>query len=487
MNAMLVALAAPLLAALLAVVWPRRAARFGLLAVAVVGTAVPLLGAELLAQGRVGFVVGGWEVPLGIALAADGLSVLFLGMAALVMAAVLLAARRDFPPGQGGRASFGFWPLALLLWGALNTIFLSQDLFNLYVGLELLTLTAVALVALSGKAATLAAAMRYMTWALIGSLLYLLGVVLIYGAHGSLDIGLLQARQPAPADGLALALMTTGLAVKTALFPFHIWLPPAHAGAPAPASALLSGLVPKASFLIVVRLWFEALPDLATPLTLLLLGGLGAAAVLYGGLLALGQSKLKLIIAYSTVAQIGYLFLVFPLSGGVATMQHGVPGAWSGVIFHALSHALAKAAMFLAAGLFIRAVGRGEVLAMRGLGRELPVATFAFCLAAITLLGLPPSGAFTAKYLMLMAALASGQWWWALLLLGGGLMAACYLYRPVEALFASERAVLVDRPARWEEWVPLALALAAIVLGLFSALLLDLIYTGYQPGVASGS
>lgn len=465
MNAILISLAVPLLAALVSLVWPRLAAHAGLLTVGVVGAAVLLLAAQLLAQGPIRFVLGGWDVPLGIALGADGLSVAFLAMTVVVMAAVLVAARRDFPPSLGGRAAFGFWPLALLLWGAVNAIFLSRDLFNLYVGLELLTLAAVALVALSGKAATLAAAMRYMTWALIGSLLYLLGVALIYGAHGSLDIGLLQARQPAPADGLALALMTAGLAVKTALFPFHVWLPPAHAGAPAPASALLSGLVPKASFLIVVRLWFEAVPDLATPLTLLLLGGLGAAAVLYGSLLALGQGKLKLLIAYSTVAQIGYLFLVF----------------------HAVSHALAKAAMFLAAGLFIRAVGRGEVAALRGLGRELPVATFAFCLAAITLMGLPPSGAFTAKYLMLMAALASGQWWWTLLLLGGGLLAAFYLYRPVEALFAQDRVVLVDRPARWEEWVPLALALAALVLGLFSALLFDLIVTGHLHGSPTGS
>jgi len=487
MNAILISLAVPLLAALVAVVWPRLAAHAGLLTVGVVGAAVLLLAAQLLAQGPIRFVLGGWDVPLGIALGADGLSVAFLAMTVVVMAAVLVAARRDFPPSLGGRAAFGFWPLALLLWGAVNAIFLSRDLFNLYVGLELLTLAAVALVALSGKAATLAAAMRYMTWALIGSLLYLLGVALIYGAHGSLDIGLLQARQPAPADGLALALMTAGLAVKTALFPFHVWLPPAHAGAPAPASALLSGLVPKASFLIVVRLWFEAVPDLATPLTLLLLGGLGAAAVLYGSLLALGQGKLKLLIAYSTVAQIGYLFLVFPLAGGGASTQHWVPGAWSGVVFHAVSHALAKAAMFLAAGLFIRAVGRGEVAALRGLGRELPVATFAFCLAAITLMGLPPSGAFTAKYLMLMAALASGQWWWTLLLLGGGLLAAFYLYRPVEALFAQDRVVLVDRPARWEEWVPLALALAALVLGLFSALLFDLIVTGHLHGSPTGS
>jgi len=485
MTAVVVSLAAPLLAALVAVAWPRMAALAALACGVAVSGAVAMLAARVMAEGPVGMVPGGWMVPLGIGLQADGVAVAFLAMAALVMAAVLTAAIRDFPPGTG-RAAFGFWPLALLLWGAVNAICLSRDLFNLYVGLELLTLVAVALVALSGKAATLAAAMRYLIWALVGSLLYLLGVVLIYGGHGTLDIGLLQDRASAPADGLALALITTGLAVKTALFPFHIWLPPAHAGAPAPASALLSALVPKASFLILLRLWFEALPDAASPQALVLLGVLGSAAVLYGGLQAMGQSRLKLIIAYSTVAQIGYLFLIFPLAGGEGSAQPWAAGAWSGVIFHAVSHALAKAAMFLAAGLFIRAIGTDEVAALRGLARELPIATFAFCLAGVTLMGLPPSGAFTAKYMMLSASIPSGQWWWAVVLLGGGLMAAFYLYRPVDALFSTGEPRVLDRPARWEEWLPLSLALAAILLGIFSALPFDMVNIGRPQAAAEG-
>jgi multicomponent Na+:H+ antiporter subunit D len=485
MIEMVLILASPLLAAMAAVVLPRGAVVFGLGCAALVLAGVVVLAARVLAEGPVSFVPGGWPVPLGIALAADGLSVAFLAMAALVMVAVLIAAMREFAPGRG-RVSFGFWPLALLLWGAVNAIFLSRDLFNLYVGLELLTLVAVALVALSGKPETLAAAMRYMIWALIGSLLYLLGVVLLYGAHGTLDIAMLHQRIPAPADGFALALITAGLAVKTALFPFHVWLPPAHAGAPAPASAMLSALVPKASFLILVRLWFETMPDVARPEALVLMGALGAAAVVYGGLLAIGQSRLKLIIAYSTVAQIGYLFLIFPLAGGEGSAQPWAAGAWSGAVFHAVSHALAKASMFLAAGLFIRAVGRDEITAMRGLGRELPVTTFAFGLAAVTLMGLPPTGAFTAKYMMLTATFPSGQWWWAVVLLGGGLMAAIYLYRPVEALFVQQEVTLKERPALWEEWVPLALALAAVLLGIFSALPFDLVYVGRPDAAVEG-
>jgi multicomponent Na+:H+ antiporter subunit D len=229
--------------------------------------------------------------------------------------------------------AFGFLPLMLLLWAALNVVFLSRDLFNLYVGIELLSIAAVALVAIDGKAQAMAAALRYMIFALAGSLLYLTGVVLVYAAHGTLDIDLLAGRTAAAPDGLALALMTAGLMAKTALFPFHVWLPPAHAGAPAPASALLSGLVPKASFVILLRLWFDAMPDRASDGALTLIALLGTAAVVWGSLCALAQTRLKLIVAYSTVAQIGYLFLVFPLAGGADSSVPWAAGAWNGGVF----------------------------------------------------------------------------------------------------------------------------------------------------------
>ena len=116
---------------------------------------------------------------------------------------------------------------------------------------------------LDGRAATLAAALRYLMFALLGSVLYLLGAVLLYGAYGTLDITLLAARvQPEPAAWVAAALMTAGLLAKTALFPLHLWLPPAHAGAPPAASAVLSALVVKGSFFLVIRLWFEVMPAL---------------------------------------------------------------------------------------------------------------------------------------------------------------------------------------------------------------------------------
>ncbi len=488
MTALTASLVLPLLGALAAVALPRRAAVAAALATTALTLAAVLwLLVEIGTGGTVRLVLGGWQPPLGIALAADGLGAAFLALTAAVMAGVALAARHEMAPAAAGpRAAFGFWPLMLLLWGALNAVFVSRDLFNLYVGIELLTLAAVALVAIGGKAEALAAAMRYMVFALAGSLLYLAGVVLAYGAHGTLDMDLLAARTPARPDGLALALMTAGLLAKTALFPFHVWLPPAHAGAPAPASALLSGLVPKASFLIVLRLWFEVMPDRAATGALMVLAALGAAAVIWGSIRALAQARLKLIVAYSTVAQLGYLFLVFPLAGGDGAAQPWAAGAWTGAMFQALSHGLAKAAMFLAAGLFMVAAGSDRLGALRGLARVMPMTAFAFALAAITLMGLPPSGGFTAKYLMMTAAFAAGQWIWALVMALGGLLAAAYLYRPVAALFA--RVAPTDpRPvARARQAVPLVLAGAAILLGILSAPPFDFLQIGRPEAAEEG-
>ena len=161
------------------------------------------------------------------------------------------------------RAPLVFWTLLQGIQAALSLVFLGGDLFNLYVGLELLTFAAVPLVSLDGRPETVAAALRYLLFALFGSVFYLLGVALLYGAYGTLDIALLAPLvRPEPAVWLAAGLMTAGLLAKTALFPLHLWLPPAHANAPAAASAVLSGLVVKGSFFLVVRLWFDVLAAL---------------------------------------------------------------------------------------------------------------------------------------------------------------------------------------------------------------------------------
>jgi formate hydrogenlyase subunit 3/multisubunit Na+/H+ antiporter MnhD subunit len=358
--------------------------------------------------------------------------------------------------------------LLLAVWAALNAVFLGADLFNLFVALELLTFAAVPLVCLDGRAETLAAALRYLLFALLGSVLYLLGTVLLYGAYGTLDIALLSSRVRAePLAWVALSLMTAGLLAKAALYPLHLWLPPAHAGAPAPASALLSGLVVKAPFFLVVRLWFDVMPGLADRAAAQLLGALAAAAILFGSVLALRQARLKLLIAYSTVAQIGYLFLMFPLSGKSQVGHPWGNSAWTGGVLQAVSHAFAKAAMFMAAGLVYEALGHDRIAGLAGIGRALPITIFAFGLGGLSLMGLPPSGGFVAKAMLLTAAVAEGQWWWALVVLVGGLLAGGYVFLVLARALAdpSEPLTLLTPIARTRQMLVLALALFAVLLG----------------------
>jgi len=436
---------------------------------------IPVLcAAQLLVHGPTDIVIGGWAPPLGIVLRLDGLSSAFLLATGIVSAVIVMFASPDFGMNKHGketRRRYAFWPIVLFLLAGLNASFSSVDLFNLFVALELVTLCAVALVALEGSAAAIAAAIRYFLFAMLGSLAYLLGAAILFGIYGTLDVALLHNAVRGDAATLsACALLTAGLMAKMALFPLHAWLPAAHAAAPTPASALLSALVVKAPFVILLRLWFEVMPAVATPSTTQLLGALGAAGILLGSIMALRQSRLKLIVAYSTVAQLGYLFLVFPLAGGSGAEQPWTTGAWSGAIFHAIAHALAKSAMFLAVGVMILARGHDRLTGLSGIGRELPLATFAFGIAAISIMGLPPSGGFTGKYLLLVAAFASGQWWWAFAILSGGLLAAAYLFRPLNLMMSQAESQSARRTEfRRREILALFLAVLSILLGLLSA------------------
>jgi multicomponent Na+:H+ antiporter subunit D len=422
------------------------------------------------------YLSGAWAPPLGIKLRADGLSAAMMVVTILIIVAAALYAPSEYgvaSSGRESRLSYSFWILLLGVWGAMNAVLLGNDLFNLYVALELLTFAGVPLVCLAGSPATLVAALRYLLFALLGSVMYLLGAVLIYAAYGTLDIGLLIGKlRPELGTWLAVALMTVGLAAKTALFPLHIWLPPAHSGAPPAASALLSGLVVKGSFFLVVRLWFDLAPGLIGETAGQILGAMGGGAIVIGGVVALTQARLKLLIAYSTVAQIGYLFLIFPLAKE--------SNALAGGILQAISHALAKAAMFMAAGLMTEVLQHDRIADLRGIGRALPVTALAFVLAAVSLVGVPPSGGFLAKWLLLSASFAAGQWWWAAIILTGALLAGGYMFRAfAPALADSETPLSLSAPvSRTRELVVMALAICALLIGMFPQTPLELLRIG---------
>jgi multicomponent Na+:H+ antiporter subunit D len=421
------------------------------------------------------YVLGGWSPPLGIALRADGLSVVMICAIAVVVCGIGIYARADFGLAAGApeaRAPLAYWLLLLAVWGSLNLVFVSGDLFTLYVALELLTFSGVPLVCLDGRGETLRAALRYLLFALAGSLLYLLGAVLLYGGYGTLDMLLLaDVVRPEPVAWAAAALMTVGLLAKTALFPLHIWLPPAHAGAPAAASAVLSALVIKGSWFLVVRLWFDVMPGVVTLPSAQLLAAMGATAIVVGSVVALRQERLKLLVAYSTVAQIGYLFLMFPLAFDAAgsALVHGA--ALGAGTLQAISHATAKAGMFMAAGLVYKALGHDRIADLAGVARALPITVLAFVVSGVALMGVVPSGAYLAKKLLLDAADQSGQWWWTIVLQGGAVFTAGYVVLVLVTALRRPAAPVqpVKRVARASELAALALSVSSLLLA-FAAL-----------------
>ena len=415
------------------------------------------------------YVVGGFHPPLGITLRADGISALMMVVSAVIFAGAAGFAWKDFAQPKGkpeARLSLIFWSALLAMASALNLLFTSTDLFNLYVGLELLTFAAIPVVAIKGGAETLRAALRYLLFAVFGSMLYLLGIVLIYGAYGTLATAEIAALATPNAATLAAAgFVTVGLLAKTALFPFHLWLPPAHAGAPAAGSAVLSALVVKGSLFLLMRLWFDTFPGLRAPDAMQMLALLGSLAVIVGSVTALRQQRLKLLVAYSTVAQIGYMFFVFTLVPQ-GTGNELAATAWTGAWMQVVAHAFAKAGMFLAAGLAAEVLGHDRIRDLGGLGRAAPITVLAFAAAGLSLMGLPPSGGFTAKFLLLVAALAEGHWLWAGVIIAGGVLAGAYVFAVLARMMAAPVAgVQCAAVGRGRQWIALALALVALVIG----------------------
>ena len=454
----------------------RRARPVAMALVLAVLVCVLWLAAVLVEEGPVRYPIGGWGAPLGVDLLADGLSVFMLLITALTGTGVAAYGLRYFRPAP--RHAGGFWPLWLLLWGAMNALYLSADVFNLYVTLELMGLAAVALVALAGSAEALTGAMRYLLTTMVASLTYLLGVGLLYHQAGTLDIVTLGERiASAPAGWAGLGLVFGGLLVKSALFPLHFWLPGAHASAPAPVSALLSALVVKATFYLVLRLWLEVVPG--DPVRLgLALAALGVVAILWGSVQALRQAELKLLVAYSTVAQLGYLFVPFGIArADLAAM------AWRGALYFALCHALAKASMFMAVGNFMAGGGSGRLDDLHRTAARQPLTLAAFGVAGITIIGLPPSGGFIGKWMLLQASFEAGAFWLTIVILAGGLLSAAYVFRVVGLAFGNIElgpATGADLPM---QWIALILALATLALGFTAPPLLRVLDVGEPLGL----
>ena len=351
------------------------------------------------------YTLAGYAPPLGIALRADGFSAVMLVTAGLIAPAAALYARTNFATPQElteKRAPLVFWTLLQGIQAALSLVFLGGDLFNLYVGLELLTFAAVPLVCTGrtsrdgggGAALSPVRAVR-------------LGVLSARRRLALWSLWHARHRASGPAYSLRACRMAGGRADDRRAPGEDRAFPIAFVAAPGPRQRARRGergafgAGGKGSFFLVVRLWFDVLAALPGVIPGTILAALGSAAILFGSVLALRQARLKLLIAYSTVAQIGYLFIMFPLGHGPWAAD-----AFTGGVMQALSHAFAKAAMFLSAGLIAESLGHDRIAELGGAARALPVTFLALGLGGLSLMGLPPSGGFAAKWLLMKASIA---------------------------------------------------------------------------------
>jgi multicomponent Na+:H+ antiporter subunit D len=423
---------------------------------------------RLLVDGDFAYPAAGWPPPLGIELRFDRLSTLALPAATITALALLFLRSRVV--GIDGRRTVLHCSLLLLLLGGMNGFLMAADLFNLFVFMELFSVPAYALVAIASSRGAALAALRYLLPGAVSSLLVLFGIGVVHALTGSLNMADVAVRLPAIADSpatiLALALFTTGFLLKAALFPLHFWLPGAHSAAPGPVSALLSALVVKLGVIGLLRILVLFTPALDSPVRVVeeVLVVLGALAIVVGALQALVQHELKRMLAWSTVANMGYISLGLGLANATAS---------TGAIVHVLHHGITKAGVFLAAAALVERTGLRDLDDLRGLGHRMPWSATILSAGLIAVTGVPPTAAFVGKWQIALGTLEAGHGGLLVVVLGGALLALAYGIRVINALFfrapVSER-VITAREAPASMLVPAGLLVAlALAAGLFGA------------------
>ncbi len=459
--------------AVLAGLWRARAAQV----VAVVATALALAAAltglvTVTASEPLHYELGGWPPPVGIEYVLDPLSAFMASIVALIGLLIVIypvEAAFDLRPGRG----VPVYPLALLLLTGLMGVMLSGDLFHLFVFLEIYAISTYGLVSLGGDRATFAA-LRYLLLGTIGSGLYLLGVGFLYFSTGTLNMAHMAELLPAIADSPtvlgAMALMVIGLALKMALFPLHVWLPDAHSYSPPGVAALLAAVQVKAGAYALVRILFDVYGPAYTGIdgvpVSAALTWFGLAGIVVGSVMAIRQTDIKRLLAYSTVAQLGYIGLGI----GLAT-----PLALVGALLHVLNHAMMKSGLFLVAGGIIQRTGLKSIPRFSGLGKRMPWTMAGFAIAALSMVGIPPLAGFWSKFYLVWATIDLGNWVAALIVVSSSLLTMVYFLKLFEQIFVREPteevvATAIEPSGRVVGTVGV-LASAIVLIGVFNAVI----------------
>ena len=487
--------AAPLLTAFVLPVlgWWKRAAVFPLTLAALVfafGASIAVTR-EVLANGPVHYYMGGWAPPWGIEYRIDHLGALMLLLVGFVTLLVGIYSKRsvlrELPDKE-----VPFYSVYLLLVSGLMGMLVTADMFNLYVFLEISSLTSYALISIGGGAAVVSA-FRYVILGTVGAAFYLLAVGYLYSATGTLNMADLATILPDLYETnvvlVGFAFFVIGISIKMALFPMHAWLPGAYADAPSAVSALIAATTTKVAAYVLVRVMFFVFePRFSVdmiPVTTLL-SWMGAIAMILGSVMAITQSDLKRLLAYSSVAQIGYIVLGVGLAN---------PMGLTGGLLHLVSHAFTKGCLFLVAGAIVYRTGIREIRELRYLSVKMPWTAATFTVAAFSMIGIPPTSGFFSKLYLILGAINAEQWLFVAVILVSSVLALMYFVNVVRYIYfpAEDAAAGVangegfERPTQDEApltmLVPMViLAVATVLLGLFNG---EVVSRFLDPAVAA--
>ncbi|MFT5707923.1 MAG: multicomponent Na+:H+ antiporter subunit D [Oceanospirillaceae bacterium] len=401
-----------------------------------------LLVQQVIAVGAISYEFGGWEVPWGIEYRIDHLNVLLLLIITFISSLVLIAARASIEDEIDQEKHCYFYILYLLNLSGMLGIVATGDAFNIFVFLEISSLSAYALIAMGSNKRALWASYQYLIMGTIGATFILIGIGMMYHITGTLNITDLYTRLAEVSQKrtllTAFVFIIVGVCLKLALFPLHLWLPNAYAYAPSIVSAFLAATATKVAIYLLIRFTYSvfgpAVAFAAIPLQTLftILGLLG---IFVASIAAIYQSNVKLLFAYSSIAHIGYMIVGFSLntvSGLTATL------------LHLFNHALMKSAIFLALAAIVFRIGNVELKNFQGLGRKMPWTMAAIVIAGLSLIGVPLTVGFVSKWYLLLAIIEQDRWFVAGLILLGSLLAVIYVWRIVEIAYF-KTAVLTDK------------------------------------------
>lgn len=346
------------------------------------------------------YPLGGWKAPIGITLVMDGLTSFMLATTNVVAFSIAIYAR-DYMEGYTSKGMF--YSLFLLMLAGMNGVIVAGDIFNLFVFLEVAAVSSYALVAFGTERHALEAAFKYAVMGTMGSLFILLGIVLLYGLTSTLNMAdmsqMLSFKKDQNLILMVCVLFLMGFGLKSALVPFHAWLPDAHPSAPAPISAMLSGILIKSlGIYALVRIFFHVIGMTSTLSSILMF--LGVLSMMVGVLLAIGQWDLKRLLAYHSISQVGYVVFAIGL---------GTPLGLMAGLFHLFNHSIFKSLLFLNSGAVEYATGTRDLKKMGGLQKKMPVTSGTCFVASMSIAGIPPFNGFWSKLIIIIAAVKAGH------------------------------------------------------------------------------